>query len=110
MDNNRLIAEFMGITPMKVSEEIYTISKQPWISVCCISPEKCWEELGDSLDKKYRTSWDFLMPVVADIFELDYDFDANNLMGDLSCALLDVDIEAVYRMCVKIINVYNEKL
>jgi hypothetical protein len=64
-ESNRLIAEFMGVKPIKESPDIYTYSDMPWISVREDSPEKVMDAITEYV--KYDKEWNWLMPVVEKI-------------------------------------------
>ncbi len=94
-DNNKLIAEFMGITPNE--EGVYQVSKHKGYDV---------ENLH------YHISWDWLMPVVDKIKSIsgklpthignipnDEDWESNNF--------LSTNIEETYRAVVEFIKKYN---
>lgn len=63
IDNNRMIAEFMGLNPVKVFGR-YSVSKDH-----CTSVEDTEEAAmaGFANIAKYHISWDWLMPVVEKI-------------------------------------------
>ena len=92
MENNKLIAEFMGYTP--------------------------YEKFGDNAEYYYRgeyvkldemrfhTSWDWLMPVVVKCFnEDDSNDDLNFRLND---ALLETNIDSLYEAVVEFINEHNK--
>ena len=87
MNNNKLIAEFMGLV---VSDsDNYT------------------SELHTNVDAdlKYHTSWDWLMPVVQKVSSLcDEPYELDNMKH----ALLTGDIESVYDDVVEFINEHNK--
>ena len=68
IQNNKLIAEFMGLKPTKVFGR-YLISKDH-----CHCVENTEEEAmnGFASISKYNISWDWLMPVVEKIENLEY--------------------------------------
>jgi hypothetical protein len=65
MEDNRLIAEFMGLKPKMESPDVYTYSDFPWISIREDNPEKVMRGIINYA--KYNYSWDWLMPVVEKI-------------------------------------------
>ena len=104
-ENNKLIAEFMGITPNEAG--VYHVSKHKGYDV---------ENLN------YQKSWDWLMPVVEKIEEDDEvdvnillngtrifrwrtDTDIVNNVADIS---FDKKIEHVYDAVVEFIKQYNK--
>lgn len=90
MKNNKLIAEFMGLTRHADGLEYY---------------DEHGLELGDS--SKYHTSWDWLMPVVEKIM-WDNDIEDNECTN-IEEALCDAKIDRVYKAVVEFINEYNNE-
>jgi len=78
MDSNKLIAEFMGITP--------------YVSECNLS---------------YHISWDWLMPVVIECFERFGNTDNIDYMR-LNDALLTCNIDELYKVVVEFIKQHNQ--
>ena len=88
MNSNKLIAEFMGVTPKYV-----------------IGHGKAYDKYND-----YSKSWDLLMPVVREVIirhqvdegiEIDYD--------ELQNRVMDNDIERAYEEVVEFIKEYNDR-
>lgn len=94
-ENNKLITLFMGNT-------IYNNTVHfPMLQECEI------EEL------EYHSSWDALMPVVQKCYddapyEIVNTSDDGNDIGDITHALLDIDIDGVYRAVIKFIKQEHE--
>ena len=91
MNDNRLIAEFMGY----VYEDDILVPEEP----------------------QYHTSWDWLMPVVVKCFAIHDDevfmYDkwtekADNLNYILNNALLEINIQSLYQAVVEFIKTYND--
>jgi|TARA_R100000030_G_scaffold61298_3_gene46344 hypothetical protein len=76
MNNNKLIAEFMGAEPDK--KTFFLKGKEVYF---------------------YHTSWDWLMPVVEKIYQLDSNAD---FFGS-------INIEATYKEVVEFIKEYNDR-
>ena len=58
---------------------------------------------------KFHKSWNWLMICLSKIDELEYELpEDSNLIGDISCALLNIDIESTYDAVVKFIKFYNK--
>ena len=93
MENNKLIAEFMGLS-IKEGVSYYT-------------DEDDMFPMNIEVDKPYLPydkSWDWLMPVVKEVIQEDYDF---LVFEELKYQLWRVDIDAVYSAVVEFIKEYN---
>jgi len=113
MQQNKLIAEFMGITPNEAG--VYHVSKHKGYDV---------ENLN------YHTSWDWLMPVVEKIENLNFEIDGVITSADVhivygDCRIVDEDgnglfefyshstdsgdkLGATYKAVVEFIKWYNK--
>jgi hypothetical protein len=89
---NKIIAVFMGLYTPNV------ISPQP-------------------RPKDYHLSWDWLMPVLKKIDEVDIDVERNNeeelnenenIIGDITNGLVSIDIDITFEAVVEFIKWYNE--
>ena len=78
MNNNKLIAEFMGV-------------KYPMLK---------------GSDLQYDTSWDWLMPVVQKCFDTQQPEEGQHYF--INESLLTMDIEVVYDRVVEFIKTYND--
>ena len=86
-NENKLIAEFMG---MKYSDE-RSFNDGEWThSIRSLS--------------KFKTSWDWLMPVVDTIYNMGLDEQDNNKIGDITHALVDINIEQTHKAVVEFIK------
>ena len=91
MNDNKLIAEFMGYPKIANDED-----KRDYLENCV----------------KYHTSWDWLMPVVLKCKEsVDYCSDDNaleyhNIEDEM---LSQLSIEDTYQAVVKFIKIYNDE-
>lgn len=84
MNNNKLIAEFMGYPNVANDED-----KKDYLEDCV----------------QYHSSWDWLMPVVEKIsHRIEEPFDLDNL----KYAFLNDNIEVVYDEVVELIKEYNK--
>ena len=92
MNNNKLIAEFMGMAPHDQD------------GGCMIQMTHQGNEVVLVLSMKYHTSWDWLMPVANEIIksrdEQNEDWDLTNL----KYALCTTNIEYVYKAVVEFIK------
>ena len=90
MNSNKLIAEFMGLeTPDGCYFEHLT--------------KKGNRKLTHHILLKYHTSWDWLMPVVEKCFEKQEEV-SDDLSFKLNDALLETNIESLYRVVVEFIK------
>lgn len=112
-ENNKLIAEFMGLRPVLVKPDVYAYSDLPFFSTTADSPEKIMDTVANYA--KYNVSWDWLMPVVIKCFEK-YDevystnvFNSENHQFKLNDALLETNINSLYKVVVDFIKWYNEQ-
>jgi len=112
MNNNKLIAEFMGYPPMTDAVDDRTIAYDVGGSVMNIN--NTHNENDDNVfhpdDMKFHISWDWLMPVVLKCKEsVDYCSDDNaleyhNIEDEM---LSQLSIEDTYQAVVKFIKIYN---
>ena len=87
LENNKLIAEFMGITPNEAG--VYHVSKHK----------------GYSLENlQYHTSWDWLMPVIENIDHLQYES-----VKSIEKALSTRHLGDTYQAVVEFINLQPSK-
>lgn len=106
-ENNKLIAEFMGLKPVETFGR-YSIS----LNHCTCredTPEKALEGFGSVA--KYHESFDWLMPVVEKCVTTSkpYEWDSHEKMTDiLHDALWTLNIVEVHKAVVDFITWYNE--
>jgi len=92
MNDNKLIAEFMGVfhqgifPPVTIGEQMYTL-----------------DELH------YHTSWDWLIPVVVKCFD-EQEKVSSDLSFKLNDALLETNIQTLYEIVVEFIKEYNKEM
>ncbi len=117
-ENNRLLAEFMGLKPKLESPDVYSYSDMPFFSVRESCPEKVMESISKYV--KYNSSWDWLMPCVDKIEKLLPD-DSVITIEYKNCYIPvlndkvpftiegsgETKIEAVYNACVEFVKWYN---
>ena len=100
MEDNKLIAEFMGYPPMTDAVDDRTIAYDVGGSVMNIN--NTHNENDDNVfhpdDMKFHISWDWLMPVVKKIEE------QNELIG---AHILSTDIGKTHKEVVRFIKEYN---
>ena len=92
MENNKLIAEFMGIVYPKLDNVIV-------IDNVVIKENEL----------QYHTSWDWLMPVANEIIKSRDEQNADWDLTNLKYALCTTNIEWVYKAVVEFINQYNKQ-
>jgi hypothetical protein len=100
MNDNKLIAEFMGAVLGKKIVAFPDIKLEDNLGI--ISNNRSFEDLH------YHSSWDWLMPVVIKCFEVDEQTN-DNLNFKLNDALLETNIDSLYQAVVEFINQYNNK-
>lgn len=115
MKDNKLIAEFMGNNTIRVNVPFeYELDKElPTSGNICKTVEDAMEEVQTEIDEgiisgcdlymeesSYHTSWDWLMPVVEKIYQLDSNAD---FFGS-------INLEATYKEVVEFINEHNKKI
>lgn len=93
-ENNKLIADFMSVEKSYVDNLGTQMYKNPL------------DKREDICGFKYHESWDWLMPVVSKCYEINIPNDSN-LHGDISCELLECDLEETYKAVVEFIDWYN---
>ena len=104
MENNKLIAEFMGVKPKNNWFDGYELSKAglPF----------SYGAMGNGTDElKFNTSWDWLMPVVAEclriIGEGNEEWDAQ--YENINDTFYQVQINQTYKAVLDFINWYNDQ-
>ena len=98
MEDNKLIAEFMGM-------EMYTDSIMIRHDIHLGS--KTSE--GISIDNlQYHSSWDWLMPVIDSIYILGIDAQESKEIRDIMDGLVDVNFPHTYKAVVQFIKTHND--
>ena len=103
MNYNKLIAEFMGVKPTILGDEI---TYEMYGAIDCI--EDGVDEQHFFLEEQllFHTSWDWLMPVVEKCY---HNGAEENEIGDITHALLDCDIDHTYISVLQFIKTYNDE-
>lgn len=60
----------------------------------------------------FNSDWNMLMPLVGKCYYIDFeadDIEMSNLVGDISCSVLNIDIQETYDACVELIKYVNSK-
>ena len=118
-ENNKLIAEFMGVFDKILStRNIYSWSDAPFFYTTEDSKEKVMENIAKY--SKYHSDWNWLMEVVEKIESLGFDF---AIYTGSSVSIINTDNtpfkevvsegcknkkEAVYNACLQFIKWYNK--
>jgi hypothetical protein len=100
IENNRLIAEFMGFTYEKNIGWYDNEMNMPQI-VYDVQNGNCFDEL------LFNSSWDWLMPVVVECFDRQEEV-SDDLSFKLNDTLLETNIESLYKIVVEFINQLNK--
>ena len=111
MKNNKLIAEFMGVKPTILGDEI---TYEMYGAIDCID---------DGLDEQhffleeqllFHISWDWLMPVVEKIESLGYVFtiqggkaEYGEMMSASICFIVEDKLSSTYKAVIEFIKTYN---
>ena len=98
MEDNKLIAEFMGMSPHDHD------------GGCVVQMTHQGNEVVLVSSLKYHTSWDWLMPVVRQVLT-SIDIDWADYEGDdeLKFNVLDCDISGVHKEVVEFIKRYSNE-
>jgi hypothetical protein len=99
-EKNKIIAEFMGYKTYEHtnSTAIRLLEENEFNSI----------DIGH-IHTKFHTSWDWLMPVVDKIYNLPQESEDNNLIGDITNALVDIDILECHEAVVNFIEELKNK-
>ena len=110
MDNNKLIAEFMGLKYKSGDFFIPTRPKPRWVEGYVGGDWLSQDEL------KYHTSWDWLMPVVDKIESLGYVFtiqggkaEYGEMVSRTRCFIVNDKLSSTYQAVVEFIKEYNNE-
>jgi len=108
MKNNKLIAEFMGYPHMTDAVDDRTIAYD--IGGSIMNVDNTHNENDDNVfhpdDMQFRTSWDWLMPVVESCFER---LDARDTSADeIKRHLLVCNLKGVHQSVVEFIKEVNK--
>lgn len=104
---NIMIAEFMGAEGApKYNPEVWDIYITGYLDVDSDHEEA--QHFYTPSEMKYQTSWDWLMPVVEKCFD-EQDKVSDDLSFALNDALLETNINSLYKVVVEFIRNYNNK-
>ena len=109
IDNNKLIAEFMGYKP-KTKKEIGAVLNQyvyEWyrkdVNVYYINGDYHSEDF-----LLFNIDWNWIIPAVIKCKESQF-FGSNNLITRLNNALVQADLDLVYEQVIEFIKYYNNE-
>ena len=117
-ENNKIIAEFMGLKPKCECDGVYSYSDMPFYSIRENDIDKVVE--GIAKYAKYATDWNWLMQVVekiekthlVDIFgkavSINEKYDGEMIV-DINAKNSLTKIDAVYKACLEFIKLHNKK-
>ena len=110
VENNKLIAEFMGVFDKILSTgNIHSWSDAPFYYTTEDTKEKVIKNICKY--SKYDSDWNWLMKVVEKclVGEAEYNEDeAKKAIREIYESLCNINISSVYNACVKFIKWYNE--
>jgi hypothetical protein len=102
MKNNRLILDFMGVAPIMYGPNSYGWRDGVFFSCSHDTPEKVMDSIA--VYAKYDCDWNWIMPVVQKCYDV---AEEDEFVGDITHALLDVNIEELYKAIVEFIRKRN---
>tara|TARA_R100001510_G_scaffold49009_1_gene47149 strand:- start:781 stop:1188 length:408 start_codon:yes stop_codon:yes gene_type:complete len=102
MKNNKLIAEFMGVKPTILGDEI---TYEMYGIVDCIEDGLDEQHFFLEEELHFHTSWDWLMPVVQKCLDVSND---DNIEDFYSIQNVVPNREATYKAVVEFINEHNK--
>ena len=116
IENNKMIMSFMGVKPKKHRDSPqYYYSDLPFFSTNNTDEQKVIDSMAEYL--KYDSDWNLLMPVVVECFDRYSDvhtnqdvFMADNQQFQLNDALLETNIESLYKAVLEFIDWYNVRI
>ncbi|MDA9302834.1 hypothetical protein N9Q25_00410 [bacterium] len=97
MKSNKVIAEFMGMTYGDPNDDSVMIQMTSQ-----------GNEVVPIESMKYHSSWDWLMPVVGKLLDLDEPASASDHRYRLKDALVETNIDSMYDMAVEFIKKHND--
>mgnify|MGYP003632731424 FL=1 len=97
MKENKLIAEFMGMTYSDPNDNSVMIQMTPQ-----------GNEVVPIESMQYHTSWDWLMPVVREVLTIVDINLVNYFVDELKFCVLDNDIDGAFEEVVEFINYLNK--
>jgi hypothetical protein len=102
LENNILIAEFMGAKKIKYPAPIYGIYKFP------VSPDKKHLKI-DAIYFEYHNSWEWLIPAIKKCNETTRGYKLPAKYLRIENALIELNREKVYSTIIEFIKSYNQE-
>jgi hypothetical protein len=108
IEKNKLLMEFMGIKPYwSPILQSWQWSDSPWVTTSNPDKEKVWDSMADYV--KFDKKWDgWLVPLVRRIFQVGDD-SYDNLVGDVTHQLIDLNTEGLFDACVNFVIEFNAR-
>ena len=100
-DDNKLIAEFMGVKPTILGDEI---TYEMYGAIDCIEDGLDEQHFFLEEELMFHTSWDWLMPVVQKCYKIDNEEGFDSLVDAVST----LDLDGTYNAVIEFIEEYNE--
>ena len=107
MENNRLIAEFMGVEPRQISSSLWGLSNTPFWAVTGPTAEKVMQDATSNF--KYDSDWNMLMAAGRKSMESALNMEAHEWVTALEEAAGAFNISILYKIVVEFINWYNSQ-
>jgi hypothetical protein len=93
-ENNKLIAEFMGLIESSISNKFWTEKNSEGFGI------------GQLTELKYDTDWNWLMSVVEKILDISLELDSMEMYYNITDNI--PYINSTYNACIEFIKWYNE--
>ena len=111
MKDNKLIAEFMGVKPTILGDEI---TYEMYGAIDCIKDGLDEQHFFLEEELMFHDSWDWLMPVVEKIESLGYVFtiqggkaEYGEMISKTRCIIAEGKLSSTYKAAVEFIKEYN---
>lgn len=101
LEENKLIADFMGWKEQTDPTEKNFGSFR--------TDEGILHKNTNTEPLLFHSSWDWLMPVIDSIYNMGFDEQENNKIGNITHALVDINIEDTYKSVLEFIKWYNKR-
>lgn len=107
LENNLLIAEFMGVKPTQISSSVWGLSNMPFWSVTGPTPEKVMQDAAKNFG--FDTDWNKLILVGQKCMELALNIDAHEWVTGLEEAAVTYSLGNVNKEIVEFIKWFNNQ-